>query len=304
MNRKIIITGATGLVGTRLCARLAENNDIPIIFTRAPQSAAQKLGNKFQYVKWDYNQKSDWNDYLNNADAVIHLAGENLMSGRWTAEHKERVYNSRVESTRKLVEAIKLADTPPQMFIGASASGYYPDEINSEFDETSEPGNGFLPQLVSDWEKASLELEELKINRSIIRIGVVLSEKGGALPRMITPFKLFVGGPLGTGKQWFPWIHIDDLAGIIIHCLDNNSNGIFNAVSPESTTMEGFTKTLGKVMNRPSIFTVPGFILKIILGEAANTVIKGSKIIPANTKKSGYNFNFPKLETALKNLLN
>ena len=237
-------------------------------------------------------------------DGVVHLAGENLMSARWTNKHKEEVRKSRILSTKLFVDAIPTLKNKPRVFIAASAVGFYG---NSEFevDETSPRGSGFLAELVEDWENETARINEYGIRSANVRTGIVLDKNEGALAKMLLPFKFFVGGPLGNGKQWMPWIHADDLANIFLLAVDNeNIRGPINGVSPNPVSMNEFAKTLGRVINRPAFFRVPSFMLKIILGEAAQTVLSGAKVKPNEVLKSGYSFYYEKLESALKEIFN
>lgn len=305
MKKRIIITGATGLIGTELCKQLSANGHELIIFTRSTDKARKIIKEAVEYVKWDYTNADSWKDQLSKADSIIHLAGENVMGGRWTDEHKKRVYNSRIKSTNSFVKAMAECESKPESFICASAVGYYDSSINKEYDETAQPGDGFLSEVTSDWEKAAAEVEKYGVRRVNIRIGIVLDPSGGALAKMIVPFKFFIGGPLGSGNQWFPWIHIKDIAKLFVHAVENgDATGPLNGVSTGIVTMKEFSKTLGDVLNRPSIFRVPEFVLNIILGEAASSITKGAKIIPAKTLESGYSFEFKDAGNALSDLIN
>ncbi|MHB8906436.1 MAG: TIGR01777 family oxidoreductase, partial [Melioribacteraceae bacterium] len=270
--------------------------------TRSVDKAKLVIPNAVEYVAWNYEQ-DDWKKKLDGKDAVIHLAGENVMAKRWNVEHKKNIYNSRVATTRSLVRAIENVKDKPNVLISASAVGYYG---NSEepVTEESKHGKDFLANVVRDWEKETEEISRHGVRRVNIRTGIVLDKHEGALARMITPYKFFIGGPLGFGKQWFPWIHIDDVAGIFLFALDNKDvHGILNAVSPNPLRMNEFCKTLGAVMHRPSLFNVPAFVLKIIFGEGAEVLLSGANVIPERTIEYGYKFNFVDAEKALKNLL-
>lgn len=303
MSKKIIITGATGLIGSNISKKLIERGDKVIVFTRNPGKARRKLPDAYEYIKWNYDEvTSEWEEKISDADAVIHLAGESVMANRWTDKHKRKVYESRITGTKNLVDAITETENKPQAFISASAIGYYDNDINKEYDEYAEPGTGFLAKVTEDWENEAKKVEQAGVRRVNIRIGIVLDKNEGALPKMMLPYKFFVGGPLGSGKQWIQWIHIDDVADLFIYALDNNLSGVFNAVS-DNVKMKKFAETLGKVLRKPSFFSVPSFVLKLVLGEASDSIIKGSKIIPARTIESRYSFRYTELDQALKNLL-
>lgn len=302
MQRKIIITGATGLIGRKISELLIKDKNHLIIFSRRPEEAKKIITNATEYVFWDYENSSEWKKYLEDADAVINLAGESIISKRWNEKTKQRIYNSRIISTRSLVNAIKETNHKPECFISASAVGFYGNR-NEEVNENSEKGNGFLANLVYDWENESQVLEKYNVRTVNIRLGTVLSMNGGALPKLAKQFKLFFGGTLGSGNQWFPWIHIDDAAEIFLFALDNKIHGVLNAVSPHLITQKEFSRTLAKVLVRPCIFRIPEFSLKIILGEAANIILEGAKVFPKKTLEYGYKFKFDNLEKALRNLL-
>ncbi len=300
--KKVILTGATGLIGKNIAGKLIQRGDEVTIFTRSVDKAKLVIPNAVEYVAWNYEQ-DDWKKKLDGKDAVIHLAGENVMAKRWNVEHKKNIYNSRVATTRSLVRAIENVKDKPNVLISASAVGYYG---NSEepVTEESKHGKDFLANVVRDWEKETEEISRHGVRRVNIRTGIVLDKHEGALARMITPYKFFIGGPLGSGRQWFPWIHLEDVAGIFLFALDNeNVHGALNAVSPNPLRMNEFCNTLGAAMHRPSLFKVPAFVLKIIFGEAAEVLLSGAKVIPERTMGEGYKFRFENIENALKNLL-
>lgn len=301
--KKILLTGATGLIGKRIANKLIERGDEVTVFTRSVDNARRAIPDAAKYVDWNYNN-DDWLINLEGVDGVIHLAGENVMARRWNKEHKNKILKSRIDPTRSLVNAIGKIAEKPKVFISASATGFYG---NSEQPVTEEslPGKDFLAGVVIAWENEAKKAAGYNVRSVNIRIGIVLDKNEGALYRMIKPFNYFAGGPLGTGKQWFPWIHIEDVAGIFLHALDNeNVAGILNAVSPHSLRMDEFCKSLGKVMNRPSLLKVPVFLLRLIFGEGANVLISGAKVIPKRTMEFGYKYKFENEEKALIDLLN
>jgi len=302
--KKIIITGATGLIGKKITSQLIERGDEVIIFTRDAKKTKTIFPLAKECVEWNYKNSFEWQKYLENYDAVIHLAGANVFSKRWTDVFKKEILESRVQSTRSLIEAIKLCNKKPEVFISASAVGYYGDAGENTLTEDSIAGNDFLAQVCKVWEAESAPIEQVGIRRVIIRTGIVLSLNDGALKQMLPSFKYFIGGALGSGKQWFPWIHIDDIAGIFLHALDNKKlHGAVNAASPKILRMKEFANLLGKIINRPSIFSVPGSILKLALGEVANVVLASQRINVNKLIESGYKFKFENLEDALKDLL-
>jgi uncharacterized protein (TIGR01777 family) len=302
MSKKIIITGATGLIGRKMISRLIEIGDEVTVFTRSIDKAQKVIPGTVHFINWDF--KSDvWKQHLKGKDAVINLAGENLMHKRWNEEHKKNIRASRILSTRALVNAIEELSDKPKVFITASAVGFYGNS-EVEVDETSPAGKGFLAEVVRDWEKESEPLEEIGVRRAVIRIGIVLDKNEGALAKMVLPFKLFLGGPLGSGTQWMPWIHIDDLVNLFLFVIYNeNVEGVINGVSPKPVRMREFAKAIGLVLKRPAIFSVPSVILNLILGEASNTVLEGARVMPVRILNYGYKFQFDEIYLALRNLL-
>lgn len=306
MNKKIAITGATGLIGKKICELLQQRGDGIIIFSRSVEKAKRIFPSAEKIIRFDYSRNvfhEDLLEALTSCDAVIHLAGENIMAMRWTAEHKQKIFESRINSTRYLVNAINKISVKPEAFVCASAVGFYGNP-ETEVNENFQRGKGFLADVTDEWEKASSDLDKINVRRVNIRTGMVLDKNEGALPKFLTPFKFFIGGPLGSGKQWLSWIHISDLANLFLFAVDNkNVSGIMNAVSPRPVTMKQFADTLGKVIKRPSFFRVPEFVLKTILGEASETVIGGVKVIPKKILSSGFKFEYENLKTALYDLL-
>ena len=304
MAKKIIITGATGLIGKKLSIALADRGDEITVFSRNTDTAKKKLPFLKNFVEWNYQKPEEWKSHLDRKDAIVHLAGVNLFSKRWSDDFKNEIIKSRELSTRKLVQSLKDCEIKPEVFISASGVGFYGDGGETILNEESPKGNDFLADVCDTWELESRKTDDYGIRNIQIRTGIVLSTEDGALKQMLLPFKFFIGGSLGSGKQWFPWLHIEDIINIYIHAIDNeNISGPINAASPNIVRMKEFAKTLGKVMPRPSFFPVPEFILKIVVGEAAGTVVTGQRVNVDKLLKSGYEFEFENLEEALKNLL-
>jgi uncharacterized protein (TIGR01777 family) len=302
MDKNILITGATGLVGRNLIGKLIERGDKVFVISRSADKAKKQLAEISDAASWDDEEKII--QFINNADSIVNLAGENVMAQRWNEDHKKNIYDSRINTTAKLVQLIKRAESKPDSFVSASAVGYYGTGRNKECTEDAPPGDDFLAKVTMDWEAEAEKVESAGVRRVSLRIGIVLSTEDGALAKMITPFKYFIGGPLGSGKQWFPWIHISDLTDFFIYAINMNMlSGPFNAVSPGIVTMKEFCKTMGKVMSRPSFFNVPSFVIRLIFGEGAGAVLSGNKIIPENTLVRGFSFTYKHHEEALKNLL-
>ena len=255
MNKKITITGATGLIGTELCHALIKRGDEVTVFTRDVESAKNSLGTAMNYVKWDYRKPIAWQDSLKDQDAVIHLAGANLFGKRWTKEYKKVILESREVSTKNLVSALKNSQSKVKVLISSSGVGYYGSRDDEILTEKSNLGNDFLANVCDVWEREAEKASAYGIRTAMLRQGIVLSDKGGALAKFLPPFKFFIGGALGNGRQWFPWIHVDDLVAIYLFIIDNAEiSGPINVVSPEAVRMNEFAKTLGKILYRPSIF--------------------------------------------------
>jgi hypothetical protein len=304
MNKKVIITGASGLIGRQLFKELLNRGDEITIFARDPASAKQQLPGAKDYVKWDYLELDPWQKMVDGKNAIIHLAGANISGKRWTEKYKKEILESRIISTQNLIKAIGNSNNKPECFIISSAVGYYGDAGNETLTEASPSGNDFLSKVCTKWELESHKVDELGIRRVNVRTGVVISADGGALKKMLLPFKFFVGGPLGNGKQWFPWLHIDDIIRIYLFALDNpNIQGPLNAVSPGLITMKNFAENIGEVLHRPSIFSVPKIILKIIIGETAEPILASQRVIPEKLLQSGFKFKFENIENALTDLL-
>jgi uncharacterized protein len=303
--KKIIITGATGSIGQNLVRELSARGDEVIVFTRNPEKAVKKISSKIKIVKWEYEKPEEWKEYLNGIDAVIHLAGANLGAKRWNEEYKKLAYDSRIVSTRNLVEAIKSVEQKPKVFICSSATGFYGNRYDEVLDENSSKGNDFLATLCNDWEKEARTVELYGVRRVSIRTGLVLMKDEGVLKQMLLPFKLFIGGPLGNGRQWFPWIHIDDIVGIYLHAIDNpNVTGAINGTAPGIVTMKQFAKQFGKILRRPSIFPIPKFALKIAAGELGEYAVMSQRTSVEKIIKAGYKFKFNNLGNSLEKITN
>ena len=297
---KILISGASGLVGTHLIPTLKAKGHS--VFKLVRKTA--KLSDE---INWDAEKGFVESEQakLEGFDAVIHLAGENIGEGSWTEERKKRLRDSRVVGTRVLVDGLKKTQSPPKIFISASAEGIYGDGKDEVLTEDSPKGEGFLAELCDAWEVESQKATEFGARVVNLRIGLVLSKEGGALSKMLTPFKLAVGGAFGSGKQWMSWITLEDLIRIIHFVLENeNVSGAINSTAPNPVTNQEFTKTLGKVVHRPTFFTVPEFAIKLIFGEMGeNLLLRGTRVLPKRLQDLGFTFEFTNLEDALKHIL-
>lgn len=304
---KIAVTGATGFVGTRLVERLvADGHDVKVL-TRSIEKA-RKVFAAPQYKQLDivvYTpiESGDWQSEISGCDGVINLAGEPI-SERWSAERKKRILNSRKIGTEKLVEAIAKAEQKPSVLVSSSAIGFYGTSESAEFFETSEPAErDFLSQVCQDWEAAANQAKDAGVRVVIVRTGIVLGD-GGAIAKMLPPFKLYAGGPIGSGRQWFSWIHIDDLVSLFIKALvDSSMQGVYNGTAPNPLRMTAFCNTLGEVLDRPSWLPVPDFAIEALLGDGAVVVLKGQKVLPERTQASGFSFQYDEAHAALKDIV-
>jgi uncharacterized protein len=305
---RVFLTGGTGLVGKLLVKKLLDRGDSVVILSRRVDAAKQMFGSPSTIVAGDPTQPGAWMDAIADCDAVVHLAGEGIMSQRWNQAFKDLFYNSRIKSTDNIVAALAkqphTAKGQPKILVNASAIGYYGPHGDEELTEQSPPGSDFLAKVCVDWEKSAQAAAQHGVCVVLLRTGIVLDVNGGALQKMLTPFKMFVGGPVGSGRQFMSWIHCEDEVGLILFALDHaDVNGPLNATAPNPLTNAKFSKALGKVLGRPSFLPTPAFVLRIVLGEAAQLVTEGQKVLPSKALAAGYSFQFPEVEGALRNLL-
>lgn len=299
---RIVLSGATGFIGRILVRRLREKGHDLVILTR---HAEGKKEDGIVFAGWDGRSSGEWEAFVDGAEAVINLAGEGIASRKWTPEFKKKIIESRLQPLEALRKAVEASRRKPRTFISASAVGYYGNVPFGDVTEKTPSGEGFLAETCRRWEEAALALQTSGCRVVLARTGVVLGRGGGALDKMIPPFRFFVGGPLGSGRQWLPWIHIEDAAGLMIHALDHAElSGALNVTAPAPATMKEFCKALGRVLKRPCWAPVPAFILKGLLGEMAEEMLlHGQRAVPEKALASGYVFRFPDLEDALRNLL-
>lgn len=304
---KVAIAGATGFVGSRLVERLTKENNSVVVLTRNA-THAQRVFPKSSFpnlevVTANLTTSGEWQNAISGCDAVVNLSGEPIAEGRWSPARKQEILNSRKLGTAKIVEAITNANPKPNVLVNASAIGFYGTNETASFDETSSSGNDFLASVCEAWESEAQLVKNAGVRLVILRLGIVLGN-GGALGKMITPFKLFAGGPLGSGKQWFSWIHLDDVVNLIIQALTKpEMEGVYNATAPNPVRMSQLCETMGKVMGRPSWLPVPSFALEALLGDGAIVVLEGQQVIPKRTLSSGFNYQYPNLEPALVEIL-
>ena len=300
--RQVLVTGATGLVGRRLVEALLRDGVAVTAPTRSPQRQAPQAGVTF--VRWDGRHVEP--GALRGVDAVVHLAGEPIFGGLPTADRKRRMWESRVDSTRAIARAIGALSPSerPRVLVCASAVGYYGDRGEEMLDESSPPGEGFLADLCVEWEAAAAEVEALGVRRVSLRLGVVLAREGGALAPLVRVFRLGLGGRVGSGRQWFPWVHVDDAVGLAREAIASDDyRGAVDAVAPECVRNAEFTQALARAVRRPALLSVPAFVLRAALGDLANELLGSRRVAPRAAKERGYEFAHPTLADALASAL-
>jgi uncharacterized protein (TIGR01777 family) len=299
---RVVVTGGAGFIGRALCRALVATGHQPLVLSRQPARAGQALEAGVRAVEYEPERAETIVDHLIGQEAVVHLAGESIAAGRWTAEQKARIRDSRVLGTRALVEAMRRSTGGPRVLLSASASGYYGPRGVEPVDESTPPGNDFLAQTCQAWEAEAREAESFGARVVVVRTGVVLGPGSEALKKLALPFKLFVGGPLGSGRQGFPWVHVDDVVGVYSWALENSQvSGAVNATGPEMLDNRAFCQALGRVLGRPCWAPVPGPILRIALGEMADALLlQGQKVLPKRTEELGYGFRYRTAEAALR----
>ena len=294
---KVAITGSSGLIGTSLVSFLSEKS--------VTVSKILRENPKDDNISWK-PEDGDWNSaFTGGVDGIVHLAGENIASGKWTRKKKEKIRNSRIEGTKRLCEHILKLPTPPSVLVCASAIGYYGNRGVEFLNEGSSRGSGFLPDVCLGWEEAAESVSKAGVRVVSVRFGIVLSKDGGALAKMMTPFKMGMGGKIGSGAQYMSWVAMDDVTGAIYHTLVTGSlKGPVNVTAPNPVTNKEFTNTLGEVLKRPAVVPMPAFAAKLAFGEMANDLLLAStKVAPKRLSDSGYEFQYPELENALRHIL-
>lgn len=306
---RVIITGGTGLIGRALAADLAGDGHEVIVLSRRPERVTG-LPTGVRAERWDARSAEGWGALADGANAIVNLAGESIAGKgfirgrRWTKERKRRIRDSRLNAGRAVVQVVELAQSKPRVVIQASGSGYYGPRGDEEITEEASPGQDFMGRTAIEWEASTAAVEALGVRRAIIRSGPVFSADGGVLPLVLLPFRFFVGGPLGSGRQWFPWIHIADEARAIRFLIENEAaSGPFNLAAPNPLTNAEFSRVVGRVLKRPSFVPAPAFALRLALGEMSIVVLEGQRTVPQHLLDLGFTFRFPEAEPALRDLL-
>jgi uncharacterized protein (TIGR01777 family) len=304
---RVFVTGGTGLVGSRLVRRLRDRNDQVVVLSRRPAAARERCEG-CKVVEGDPLSAGPWMNEPDGCDAVVHLAGENIFGRRWSADFKAALHDSRVKSTENVVRAIARSPHAPggalKTLVNASAIGYYGPHGDEELSEDSPPGDDALARICVAWEEAAHRVEATGARLVIVRVGVVLDREGGALKQMLPPFKWFVGGPVGSGRQYVSWIHHADLVGLILLALDSPEvRGPLNGTAPNPVTNKEFSRALGRALHRPSFLRTPKFMLRAMLGEVASVVTTGQRVVPKKALGLGYQFRFPGIDQALADVL-
>ncbi|MDO8210968.1 TIGR01777 family oxidoreductase [Conexibacter sp. CPCC 206217] len=298
---RVTVTGATGLIGTKLVAALSGRGDQVTVLSRNPGAAREKLGHDIEAVAWDPSAGPAPVEAMSGRDGVVHLAGEPVAQ-RWSDEVKARIRESRSVGTRNLVASLGAAEPRPRVLVSASAVGYYGPHGEEQVDESTPPGSDFLAGVCVAWEHEALAAEDLGVRVARVRTGVVLDPDGGALAKMLTPFKLGAGGPVAGGRQYMPWIHADDLVGIYLAALDGDDRwaGALNGSAPTPVTNAEFSKALGHALHRPAVAPIPRLALKLLYGEMEQIVTTGQRAVPKRPLELGYAYKHPQLDEALR----
>lgn len=303
---KILVTGATGLVGKRIVKQLLKQDHQVHVLTRNMAKGLVELGKHCQFFLWEDTSVMPPVEAFQGVEGIINLMGEGIADKKWSKTQKEKIYESRITSTRRIIERLKELPHKPHVLISTSAVGIYGNRGDEEINETSRLGSqdDFLTDVCMNWEKEALAAQDLGMRVAIIRTGVVLAQDGGALKKMLPIFKLGGGGPVGFGKQYMSWIQVEDIASMYVFALTHdNVEGIYNGTAPTPATSKDFAKTLGKVLHRPAFAPAPSFMLKLVFGEMSQVLLDGQKVIPQNFMKAGFRFKYPNLEMALTETL-
>jgi uncharacterized protein (TIGR01777 family) len=301
---RIIITGGTGLIGRPLSAALAADGHDVTVLSRNPDKVKNPVAG-VKLAAWNGQSAEGWGHLADGAGAIINLAGEGIADGRWSDERKQKIRTSRTLAGKAVMEAISTAAVKPKVLLQASAVGYYGTNTgDKQVTEAASPGSDFLSKVCFDWEVSTAAASRLGVRRPVLRTGIALANEGGAFPKLLLPFKFFAGGPLGSGKQWLPWIHIDDQVRAMLFLLHNEqADGAFNLAAPNPVTNSEMAKQIGEVLGRPAFVPAPGFAMKTALGEMAVMVLEGQRAVPAKLQALGFQFKYDTVGAALRNLL-
>jgi uncharacterized protein len=300
---KSIILGGTGLIGSELVRSLAIDGDEVVILSRNPDRHTGDLPQGARLHAWDGRTIRGWSHLVEDADAIVNLAGSNLAT-IWTAEKKRQFADSRFLAGAAVTEAVRRAAHKPRVVVQASAVGYYGPRGEEIITEDSDPGDDFLAQLCQQWEASTAEVEQFGVRRVILRIGLPLDRKGGVLPKFLLPFRMFAGGPIGSGRQYLPWLHMQDQVSAMRFLMENDAaSGPYNLSAPYPVSNREFVRTLGQVLQRPAVLPAPSFAVRLVLGEMSTVVLTGQRVIPSRLQAAGYQFTFTRLEEALRDLL-
>lgn len=301
---RVIITGGTGLIGRALVDDLSREDHEIIVLSRSPERYAGTMPAGVELVAWDARSAEGWGALADGADAIVNLAAASLADGRWTDERKRRILESRTQGAAAVLDAVERAETKPRVVIQSSAVGYYGPTGDREVTEHDGPGDDFAARVCGAWEEAAAPIADAGSRLAIIRTGVVLDADEGALPRMVQPYRMFVGGPVGSGRQYLSWIHLADVvAGIRFLIERQDASGPFNLCSPQPERNADFGRAIGAVLDRPSLVPAPSFALKALFGEMSSVVLEGQRALPARLQEMGFAFRFPEAEAALRDVL-
>ena len=305
MAKRILITGATGFIGRPLSFELVKNGYEVVVLSRRPARAKDLFAGQVKVAEWDATTAGGWAELVDGALAIINLVGENIGTGRWTDKKKQLILQSRLNAGSAITEAIQSAERKPQVLIQTSGIGYYGNRGDESLDENSSNGTGFLADVARQWEQSVFGVKALGVRLATTRFGIILGTHGGIIPRLVPPFRFFLGGHPGSGRQWLAWVHIEDVIGVICFLVENaNCEDAFNVTAPEPVLSKDFYDLLGETLHRPDIFPMPAFALRLILGEIATELLLPSqRVIPKKLLEAGYRFKFPDLNVALKDIL-
>lgn len=300
---RILITGGSGLIGTALAENLLQDGHEVILLSRNPARTGSQAPKGAKLEAWDGKTANGWGKLVNQQSVIVNLAGSNLGAGRWTASRKKEILDSRLFAGQAVVQAVEQAVEKPLAVLQSSAVGYYGSQADQLLTEGSPAGSDFASRVTMEWEKSTAAVEALGVRRAIFRTGVVISTRGGAFPKLLLPFRLFAGGPIGNGKQWFPWIHLaDEVAGIRFLIDHTETTGVYNLSAPNPVQNKTLSRAIGKALHRPALLPVPPQALQLLFGEMSTILLASQRMMPQRFVEAGMKFQFPEIEPALKDL--